>query len=69
MVDGQDLGERIIRAGFAVPELQYLRDDPGRAARYRSAFAQAQARRAGGFASRWLAPSRWRHGERLACER
>lgn len=69
MVDGKDLGEQVIRAGLAVPGLQYLRNDPGRAARYRAAFAQAQARRAGGFAGRWLVPSAWRHGERLACER
>ncbi|WP_426256925.1 thermonuclease family protein [Sphingomonas sp. DC2300-3] len=68
-VDGRDLGEQIIRAGFAVPEAQYLRHDPGRATRYRTAFAQARARRAGAFAGTWIEPSRWRHGERLACER
>lgn len=68
-VDGQDLGERMIRAGLAVPETQYLRGDPARSARYRSAFAEAKARRAGAFAGTWLEPSRWRHGERLRCER
>lgn len=31
-VDGQDLGERMIRAGLAVPETQYLRGDTARAA-------------------------------------
>jgi len=68
-VDGQDLGERLIRAGFAVPETQHLRADPSRASRYRTAFAQAKAARAGAFAGAWLEPSRWRQGERLACER
>ncbi len=68
-VDGQDLGERMIRAGLAVPEAQYLRSDPSRAARYQSAFTQAKAARAGAFAGTWLEPSRWRHGERLRCER
>ena len=49
-VAGKDLGERLIRAGLAVPELQYLRNDPGRATRYRAAFVQAKASRAGAFA-------------------
>ena len=69
VVDGQDLGERMIRAGLAVPELQYLRDDGARVRRYASAFAQAKARRAGAFAGSWLQPSRGRHGQRLKCER
>ncbi|OYW87786.1 MAG: nuclease [Sphingobium sp. 32-64-5] len=68
-VDGRDLGERMIRAGLAVPEAQYLQGDPSRAARYQAAFAQAKAARAGAFAGTWLGPSRWRHGERLRCER
>lgn len=68
-VDGRDLGGRMIRAGLAVPAVQYLRSDPQRAARYQSAFAQAKAARAGAFAGRWLEPSRWRQGERLRCER
>ena len=68
-VDGQDLGERLIRAGLAIPETGYLRDDPARAARYSAAFAQAKAGRAGALAGRWIEPSRWRRGERLQCER
>lgn len=44
---GKDLGERLIRAGLAVPEIQYLKNDPGRATRYRAAFAQAKASRQG----------------------
>lgn len=67
--DGKDLGERLIRAGLALPEPQYLRNDHARAARYSVAFEQAKAVRAGVFAGRWIDPSRWRRGERLQCER
>src|SRR3546814_13919516 len=59
----------MIRAGLAVPEGKYLRGDPERASRYEAAFTQAEAKRAGALAGRWIAPSKWRHGERLACER
>nr|WP_249258849.1 thermonuclease family protein [Sphingobium yanoikuyae] len=69
IIDGQDLGERMIRAGLAVPEVQYLRDEPGRARRYASAFAQAKAARAGAFSGSWIEPSRWRRGDRLRCGR
>lgn len=68
-VNGQDLGERLIRAGLAFPELQYLRNDPGRAERYDAAARRARAAHVGAYAGRWIAPSHWRHGERLACER
>jgi micrococcal nuclease len=68
-VAGEDLGERLIRAGLAIPEAQYLRGDPQRAKRYAAAFSQAKASRAGALAGRWIAPSNWRRGERLECER
>lgn len=68
-VDGIDLGERLIRAGLAIPEAQYLRADPGRAGRYAAAFSQAKLDRAGALAGRWIEPSSWRRGERLQCER
>lgn len=68
-VDGKDLGEMLIRAGLAIPEAQYLRDDPQRAKRYAAAFSQAKTSRAGAFAGRWIEPSNWRRGERLQCER
>ena len=67
-VEGDDLGERLIRAGLAIPEAEYLRSDPGRAARYEAAFSQAKVSRAGALAGRWIEPSRWRRGERLQCE-
>lgn len=68
-VDGEDLGEMMIRAGLAVPEANYLRSDPDRASRYETAFAQAEAKRAGAHAGRWIAPPNWRRGDRLECER
>lgn len=68
-VDGQDLGERLIRSGLAIPEAGYLRDDPTRAARYHAAFVQAKASGAGALTGRWLEPARWRRGDRLQCER
>lgn len=64
-----DLGETMIRAGLAIPEPGYLRGDPRRAARYETAYSDAQKQRAGAFAGQWIAPSNWRHGERLTCER
>ncbi len=67
-VDGEDLGERLIRAGLAIPEIQYLRGDPPRAKRYTAAFSQAKANGAGALAGRWIEPSSWRRGERLQCE-
>jgi len=68
-VDGEDLGERMIRAGLAIPEPQYLRDDPARASRYAAASRRAITERAGALAGHWIAPTRWRHGDRLRCER
>lgn len=56
-VDGVDLGERLIRAGLAIPEAQFLRSDPRRAARYATAFTQAKAAKAGAHAGRWIEPS------------
>lgn len=68
-VDGEDLGERLIRAGLAIPETRYLVADPARARRYEIAFAQAKTSRAGAFGGRWIVPGRWRQGDRLQCER
>lgn len=68
-VDGQDLGERLIRAGLATPQASFLRDDPARLHADNAAFASARSQRAGAFAGVWIEPSRWRHGDRLSCER
>lgn len=68
-VDGADLGERLIRAGLATPQAAYLRHDPARMRAYKAAFASARRQGAGAFAGDWIEPSRWRHGDRLRCER
>jgi len=68
-IDGQDLGERLIRAGLGVPEPRYLRDDSTRLRKYNDALATATRNRAGAFAGTWITPSRWRQGDRLRCER
>lgn len=68
-VDGRDLGEVMIQAGLAVPQLGFLKSEPARAARYTAAFTKAQRQRIGAFAGDWLEPAQWRRGGRLACER
>lgn len=68
-VDGADLGERLIRAGLATPQANYLRGDPARLRTYNAAFITARQRRTGAFAGDWIEASRWRRGERLSCER
>lgn len=67
-VDGEDLGERMIAAGLAVPATSYLKDDPARAQRYVAAYDRAEARRAGVHAGYFIVPAKWRRGERLSCE-
>lgn len=68
-VNGEDLGERMIRAGLAIPQPQFLQHDPQRADRYAAAFADARRARAGAFAGTWVEPAQWRQGRRLSCER
>lgn len=69
VVNGRDLGEVMIQAGLAIPQPQFLKSDPARAARYASAFTAAQQTKTGALAGRWIAPTLWRRGDRLACER
>lgn len=68
-VGGRDLGEAMIAAGFAIPQSQFLRTEPDRAARYSAAFSDAKRRRAGAHSGTWIEPVAWRRGQRLACER
>lgn len=68
-VAGRDLGELMIASGLAIPQVQFLKADPARAARYDRAFSDAQRAKAGAFAGRWIEPARWRRGDRLSCER
>ena len=68
-IDGQDLGEALIRAGLAIPQPQFLKGDPDRENRYDSAYVLALNARAGAHAGSWLPPAEWRRGRRLQCER
>ncbi|MDE8650553.1 thermonuclease family protein [Novosphingobium album (ex Liu et al. 2023)] len=68
-VNGEDLGERLVRAGLAIPRPQYLKSDPLRADRYASALADARRAKAGAFGGVWIDPADWRQGRRLSCER
>jgi len=68
-VGGQDLGEMMIAAGYAVPTPSFLKSDPARARRYEAAFNQAQAKQLGIHGGDFIEPSRWRKGARLSCER
>lgn len=67
-VGGQDLGETMIEAGFALPATDFLKADPERATRYVAAYDRAVSRHAGAHAGFFIEPARWRRGERLACE-
>ncbi|RSV31929.1 thermonuclease family protein [Sphingomonas sp. ABOLE] len=68
-VGGQDLGEAMIAAGYAVPTPNFLKTDPSRARRYQAAFDQAEAKHLGIHGGDFIEPSRWRKGARLSCER
>lgn len=68
-VGGQDLGETMIAAGYAVPTPNFLKSDPARARRYEAAFDQAEAKHLGIHGGDFIEPSRWRKGARLSCER
>lgn len=68
-VNGRDMGEAMIEAGFAVPALRYLKADPERAERYAAASNRAAAAHAGAQDGEAVAPDKWRRGERLSCER
>nr|WP_184091648.1 thermonuclease family protein [Sphingomonas xinjiangensis] len=68
-VDGQDMGEAMISAGFAVPATSFLKNDPERARAYEAAYEEAGTKHLGVHAGAFIEPSRWRKGERLACER
>ncbi|AKH18975.1 thermonuclease family protein [Sphingomonas sanxanigenens] len=67
-VDGEDLGEMMIRAGLAVPAPRYLKSDPARARRYEDAARTARRERRGAYAGDWIEPASWRRGQRLECE-
>ena len=67
-INGQDLGERMIAAGLAVPATSYLKGDSARARRYVAAYEAASAKHAGAHVGFFIDPAKWRRGERLSCE-
>lgn len=68
-VAGVDLGESLIRHGFAVPVPKYLKKDPARARRYFAAYEDARKQGRGMHGTRFIMPEQWRRGARLSCER
>ena len=66
--NGFDAGEALIASGYAIPQPQYLTDDPQRRERYQAVFEFALAEQRGAFAGRWIEPQKWRQGRRLTCE-
>jgi endonuclease YncB( thermonuclease family) len=67
-IDGKDLGEMMIRDGWAVTTPEFLKGDPDRLRRYRAAEAEARQQRRGAHAFRFNTPAEYRHGRRLQCE-
>lgn len=65
---GRDLGEAIIRAGWALAYRRFLDQRPNLRERYLAAEANAKRNGRGLHSGRFLKPWRWRRGERLACE-
>ena len=65
--DGTDVHEALIRQGWAVAYRKYL-PEPLRNA-YLAAEAEAKSARRGIWRGRFIVPSKWRRGDRLACER
>ena len=65
---GFDAGEAMIASGYAIPQPQYLNDDPQRRERYQTAFETALREKRGAFSGKWIEPAKWRLGRRLTCE-
>ncbi len=65
--DGTDVHEAMIRQGWAVAYRRYL-PEPLRPA-YLAAEAEAKGARRGIWRGKFIVPSKWRRGDRLACER
>lgn len=67
--DGEtDLGEAMIRTGWAVPYARYLKGTPDTLRTYERAHADAQADGRGLHQGQYAAPREWRKGSRLECE-
>jgi endonuclease YncB( thermonuclease family) len=68
IIDGNDVGETLIRQGWAIAEPKYLAGDPDRLRRYTAAEAEARQARRGAFAFQFNTPEEYRRGRRLQCE-
>ena len=66
---GKNLGEEMIRAGWALAYRQYLGQQPDLRARYIAAEADAIKNKRGMHRGQFVKPWEWRRGKRLACER
>ena len=66
-VNGEDIGERMINDGWALPYERYLKGQLKE--RYLAAADAAKLSRSGMHAGPFIPPEKWRRGERLACER
>jgi endonuclease YncB( thermonuclease family) len=67
-IDGNDVGETLIRQGWAIAEPKYLSGDPDRLRRYTAAEAEARQAKRGAFAFQFNTPEEFRRGRRLQCE-
>lgn len=67
-VDGQDVGEAMLRAGWAVPYRKFL-TEPAQRTAYMAAGDEARKARRGMFAGGYVDPAEWRKGTRLDCRR
>lgn len=67
-IDGKDIGEEMIRHGWAVAEPKYLSGDPDRLRRYTAAEAEARQAGRGAFGFKFNTPEEYRRGRRLQCE-
>lgn len=65
--NGKDIHLEMIRQGQAVVYRQFLPD--ALKADYLAAESEARAAKRGVWAGEFIEPSKWRRGERLACER
>ena len=65
--DGTDVHEAMIRQGWAIAYRKYL-PEPLRPA-YLAAEVEAKSARRGLWQGKFIVPTKWRRGDRLACEK
>jgi endonuclease YncB( thermonuclease family) len=67
-IDGEDVGEKLIRQGWAVAEPRYLAGGPDRLRHRTAAEAEARQARRGACGFQFNTPEEHRRGRRLQCE-